>query len=252
MQTSTERSFVYVDSSGESRRIHATCADVGTSPRSGPSSRSNHSARMPVPRAVDGLARRGERALEVAQRDLLLLFDPRDRVGLARELGLELFRGGDQLESVVVEVGGTERLQLAELLAFPVVGEHRELRLRGAERQLLALPRHARAEQRVLERVLSLGELGGDDPGLAGLAQAVEALALVARRARFLLAQRLDLLAGEEVRVARDDRRLLGGLLLPHPHRAALLGALVEVALELGLVLCGGSDLGDAHVVEST
>jgi hypothetical protein len=65
-------------------------------------------------------------------------------------------------------------------------------------------------------------------------------------------AQRLDLVPGEEVRVARDDRRLLGDLLLPHAHGASLLGALVEVALELGFVLGGGPDLRDAHVVEST
>ena len=84
-------------------------------------------------------------------------------------------------------------LELAELLAVGVRVEHREPRLRRAQRHLLAAERHARAEDRVLERVLLLGELGGDDAGLAGLAQPVEPLALVAGRAVLRLAQRLEL-----------------------------------------------------------
>ena len=45
-QTSTERSFVYVDSSGESRRRYCMCAFVGTASRSGPSRRSNQRSRI--------------------------------------------------------------------------------------------------------------------------------------------------------------------------------------------------------------
>ena len=47
----------------------------------------------------------------------------------------------------------------------------------------------------------------------------------------------LELRRREEVAVALDDRGLLGGLLLPHAHRAALLGALEEVAREALLEL---------------
>ena len=43
--TSTLRSFVYVDSSGERRRIHAACALLGISSRSGPSRRPNQWSR---------------------------------------------------------------------------------------------------------------------------------------------------------------------------------------------------------------
>ena len=51
------------------------------------------------------------------------------------------------------------------------------------------------------------------------------------------LVQCLDLLAGEEIGVARDDRRLLGDLLLPYTNRAALFGALVVVVAQPRLVL---------------
>src|SRR5205814_8588477 len=52
-------------------------------------------------------------------------------------------------------------------------------------------------------------ELGGDQPALAGLAQPVMELALVALRAAFGVMQLLELGPGEEVGVARDDLRLL-------------------------------------------
>ena len=80
MQTSTPRSFVYVDSSGDSRRMYALWNDAGTSSRSGPSSRSNQRSRSRAHALVDRGARRRERALELAQRDLLLLLVARDVV----------------------------------------------------------------------------------------------------------------------------------------------------------------------------
>ena len=86
-------------------------------------------------------------------------------------------------------------------------------------------------EERVLERVFALGELAVDDAFLAGEAQAGELLAVVSRR-RFGPREGLELLTGEEIRVARDDRRLLGRLLLPHADRPRLLGALLEVRVE--------------------
>src|SRR5437764_836059 len=79
----------------------------------------------------------------------------------------------------------------------------------------------ARGQDRVLEHVLALGELGGNEARLAGLAQPVEALALV-RVGGIVLgaAERVDLVAREEIAVARDDLRALGNLLLPHAHGA--------------------------------
>ena len=59
--------------------------------------------------------------------------------------------------------------------------------------------------------------------------------------------ERLELLAREEVGVARDDRRLLRDLLLAHPDGAPLLRALVEVAAESRLVLGGVAHGGGRH-----
>src|SRR5262249_60281596 len=57
----------------------------------------------------------------------------------------------------------------------------------------------------------------------------------------------LELLRGEEVAVARDDLRLLRGLLLPHADGPRLLGPLVEIALELSLILGRPADGRGAH-----
>src|SRR5437868_6946731 len=83
-------------------------------------------------------------------------------------------------------------------------------------------------EDRVLERVVALGELGDEQACLAGLVEPVEPLALVALRVLLGRAKRVELLAAEEIGVARDDRRLLRDLLLAHAHRAPLLRALEE------------------------
>ncbi len=72
----------------------------------------------------------------------------------------------------------------------------------------------------------------GDESGLAGLAQAVEELAVVARRVAFRLPERVELLAAEEIGVAADDLRLLRGLLLADANGAPLLRAFEEVPLE--------------------
>src|SRR5205085_7989349 len=100
----------------------------------------------------------------------------------------------------------------------------------------------------VLESGLTLRQVGGDQPGLAGLAQAVEPLSLVALRRLLLgLSQRLELLPREEVGVAGDDFRALRDLLLPDPDGAAFLGALEQIALKPGLVIGWANDCGDAH-----
>ena len=192
--------------------------------------------------------RRGdEHTLELAQRDRLLLLVARDGIGLAGDLGLEPLARLEQPTPVGVEARRGRALQLAELFAIGVRLEHREPGLRGAQRQLLALEGHARPEDRVLERILLLGELGRDEAGLARLAQPVEPLALVTRRGVLRLPQRLDLRTREEIAIRRDDRRLLGDLLLADPNGAGFFGALEVVLLELRLVLGGVADGGGRH-----
>ena len=127
------------------------------------------------------------------------------------------------------------------------VGQHGHLRLRVAQRHLLALEGDALGEHAVLELVLALDERGRDEPALARLAQPVEQLALVALGAVLGLAQRLELLDAEEVGVALDDLGLLGDLLLAHAHRAALLGALEQIPREAALELGGIANRGDAQ-----
>ena len=125
--------------------------------------------------------RRGdERALELVQRDRLLLRIPPDRIGIAGDVGLEQLARLEQRAPIGIERGRPGALELAELFAVGVGVEDCELRLRGAQRQLLAAERDARTEDRVLERILLLRDLRRDDAGLARLAQPVEAFALVA------------------------------------------------------------------------
>src|SRR5262249_36700299 len=133
-----------------------------------------------------------------------------------------------------------------------VVGEHGQLGLRGPERKVLALERDPRGEDRVLELVLALGELLVRDAGLALEPQPEDPLVLVAFRTLFGRPQRFELLAVEEVRVARDDLGALGDLLLADANRAHFFGALEQVRPQALLVLRGGADGGDAHSWQST
>ena len=126
------------------------------------------------------VARALERTRQVAQRDVLLLLVALDRVGDPGVLGRELLGRTKEVEPVGVEPGAHLGLDRAELLAVGVGREHGELRLRVPERHLLALERHARGEQPVLELVLALGELRRHEPRLARLAKPVEELAGVA------------------------------------------------------------------------
>ena len=128
-------------------------------------------------------------------------------------------------------------MELAELLAVAVVVQDGEPRLRGAQRQLLALERQPRGELPVLELVLALDELGRDDPALADLPQAVQLLALVALGARSASHSASSCSRVKRSAIPADDLGLLGDLLLPDADRAALLGALEEVLPEPLLVL---------------
>ena len=121
-------------------------------------------------------------------------------------------------------------------VAARVLGLEREPCLGRPERQLVAVPRDPCGEQGVLECVLLLGELARHEPVLAGEPQPGDRLAVAVLCRGLGLVERLELLAREEIRVPRDDRRLLRRLLLPHPHGPCLLGALDPVGLEPGLV----------------
>ena len=194
--------------------------------------------------AVAARCGRIERALELAQRDPLLLLVARDRVGLAGDLGLELLARAEQVEPLGVELGralGLERRRAPRGRRTPSSTASRACAERSGSSS--PLQRHARGEDRVLERVLALGELGRDEPALAGLAQPVQPLALVVRpRPSSASRSASSCVAAEEVGVARDDRRLLGDLLLADADRAALLRALEEVALERAFELGGGAE----------
>src|SRR6185436_4837699 len=135
--------------------------------------------------------------------------------------------------------------------ALLIVRDHGKTSERRTKRQLLALEGQARGEDRVLELVVLLGQLGSDEPALTGLAQPVEPLALVSLRSLLIVAQDLKLLAAEEVGVANDDRRLLGNLLLADADGPAFLRALVEVALELLLELRRAAYGGRRHLEDS-
>ncbi len=175
--TGTERSFVYVSASGESRRIQLVCEDVGTASRSGPSSRSNHVARnrsnaaVVCTRAVSSASRscRSEMPFSSSWR--------RTGSGCPERRGVQLLVRGEQVAALVVEARGDRELALAEDVAIGVSRRRREQRLRRPQRHLLAVPLDARREQGVLERVVPLRELRRHDPALAGLAQPVQPLA---------------------------------------------------------------------------
>ena len=142
-------------------------------------------------RLLDPVARGDEDRFQLAQRDLLLLLVPRDRIRFPAEVRLELLVGAQQFEPLLVEPGRPAPVQLAELVAVLVVRDHGELCERRAQRQLLTLERHARGEQRIFELVVALGELRRDEAALARLVQPVKPLALVAVTLLLLLAQRL-------------------------------------------------------------
>ena len=55
------------------------------------------------------------------------------------------------------------------------------------------------------------------------------------------------MLQAEEICITRDDRSLLGDLLLADPHRPTLLGTLVQITLQLAFELGGAAYRGNAH-----
>src|SRR5204862_3255215 len=200
---------------------------------------------------LDLLARGAQHGLELAKRNLLLLLRARYGVRLVRQLGLELLVFAQEREPLLVQLGRLAPVELAQLVAVLVVRQHRELGECGAQGQLLAFEGHPRREQRVLELVLLLGELCGDEAAFAGLAQPVQPFALLAVGTILFRPQGLQLVPAEQVGVARDDRRLLRHFLLPDAHGPALLRTLVEVALQLLLEFRRAADRGRRHREDS-
>ena len=165
----------------------------------------------------------GELGGELAQRDSLLVLVALDRVRDSGEVGRELVLVAQEVAPALVELRGRVGLDVAELVTVAVLGHDRELRLSRTQGHLLALERHALGQDRVLELVLALGELLVGHTALAGEAQPRDPLPLVAVGTFFRGAQRVELLAAEEVAVARDDLRPLRDLLLAHADRAHFL-----------------------------
>ncbi len=149
---------------------------------------------------------------------------------LTRELSLEILPGDEKRASLLVEAGIELQRKLTQLFALCVVGQNGELRVGRPQGKLLTVEAEPRSEQRILECVLVPGDHSLDEPPLAGLAQAVEPLALVTLGRLLRLAQQLELRPREEIRVAGHDRSQLRELLLADPHGANLL-ALVPVVV---------------------
>ena len=227
--------------------MYAMWYEAGTASRSGPSRRSNQRSRS-WPYASGALVACHSQLLgERSDRDALLLLVSLDRIDGPRELGRELVLGAHQLSPSFVEAGGRIAVHFAELLAVAVRRQDGEPGLCRPERDLFALERDALGEDRVLECVLALRELLVGNPGLALLAQAIETLGLVAVGLLLGRAERIELLAAEEVGVRGDDRGPLGDLLLAHAHGADLFGTLEEVGAEPLLVLRGAANCCDRH-----
>src|SRR6266513_2738370 len=182
--------------------------------------------------ALGGVRRPAQHVLELAERNLLLGLVARD----------------EELAALLVEASVELPHQLAELVALSVLRDDGEPRLRRPQGQPLAVERQPGREDRVLELVLARGELGFDDAGLARSAQPVEPFLLVGGGCLGLgPAERVELVVGEEIGVPRDDRGLLGRVLLADPDGADLLRGLGVVRLVGVLVLLRGANGGSAQ-----
>ena len=156
--------------------------EAGSSSRSSPRSASNQRSRSVAKApALSSLARRS-RSASARIGDPLLLLVALDRIGDAGEVRRECVFVPQQFATRLVEGGGCVGLEIAQLFAVAVLGQHRQLRLRRPQRHLLALERDSLGENRVLELVLALGQLTVREARLAFLSQAVEPLALVTAR----------------------------------------------------------------------
>ena len=180
-QTSTERSFVYVDSSGDRRRSQRDVR-AGRQRRRAPgraSARTSARAAARTPRRrrpPRGAARpraRGARS------------PSRPRCGRPASCSPESsasrsLAGDEELAALLVEAADRAPRQLAELFALRVVGRARQA-APAADRSGSSSPSNVSRAARIAFSSASslLGELGLDEPALARLAQAVEPLALV-------------------------------------------------------------------------
>ena len=171
-----------VASSGERRRRYATCAGRRRSPRAPGRATARTSARAALVAAAAASARRGQRALELAERDRLLLLVAGDGSALARELRLELVAGAQELAAAASlkppRARRPERAELVALARTPAATASRACAVRSGSSSPLNSTRAARiAFSSSSSRAASSAETM---PALARLAQPVEPLPLVA------------------------------------------------------------------------
>ena len=182
-----------------------------------PRTRSSHRSRRSAYAASTSAEARSHRVGKLAEIDLLERGAARHRVGLAGELRFESLARPQELEPVVVEGRRSGEHGVTEPVAIGVVVENGEPGLCRTQRHRLAVQLDSAREDRILERVEALRELGDQDAALAGLPQPKEPLVIDAVGLLGLLEESM-LVAGEQVGVARDDRRLLARLLLTYAH----------------------------------
>ena len=175
------------------------------------------------------------------------------RVGDTAQVGAELFGCARDPEPPLVHRRRRVGLDLSELFPVGVLRQHGEPRLRRAERDRLASVVDPDGEDLVLHLVLEVDELSRDETPFTRLAQAVQPLALDRLLLGALrLAQQIQLLAGEQIRVAGDDGRCFRALLLSDADGAGLFGPLARVRAERRLEFLGRPHHDSAHGTEST
>ena len=147
-------------------------------------------------RALD--ARTIDRIEDGPKRDLLLVLVARDRIGYARDVGLEPVARGEQRAPLVVERRRDGEHRVAERVAARVLGLERESCLGRPQRQLVAVPR-TRAASRAFS---SASSCSASSRVTRPSWHVRRSLAIASRSpssaARLGLAERVELLAREE------------------------------------------------------
>ena len=144
-------------------------------------------------------------------------------------------------------------MDLPQLLPLVVRVEDGELRLGVTQRHLLTAVLDTDRQELVLHLVLEMDELTREQAALARLPQPMKTLTLDGVALFVLpLTQVVELLAREEVGVARDDCRRLGALFLADADGSRLLGPFRAVGAERRLEVVGRANAGRRHGEEST
>src|SRR6266511_3856640 len=189
--TSVARSFVYVESSGESRRMYAMWADEGCSSRSDPSRRSNQLSR--IARKAASTSSLAATSTDSSSRSEICFSSSVREIGSgSSERSASSSRTEEEKqislrEPLLVELSGLLLVQRAEVVSVLVVRQDRESGERGTKRELLALEGDPCGEDRVLALVVFLRKLRGYQTAFAGLAEPIEPLLLLAGGGALLL-----------------------------------------------------------------